>query len=397
MTNENIEAQLLTAPDCGIPEVINADIDSTISRLASLQGPFAIDTERAMGIRYSARAYLIQIKASDSPEIFLIDPVGIEDRMPELNQALRGTWILHSASQDLPCLAELELIPEKVFDTELAAKILGFTHVSLQALVAELLGIALAKEHSAADWSQRPLSSEMRAYAALDVELLHELMNELQALLKAAKREEWLEQECEAVRLQPPPPVKTQPWRKASRQVGIRDQRSLAMLAELWKMRDQLGKTRDVSPSKVLPSRVLAELALRKPRSLSDVKKSSLLRSRILQRDAGHWWTALERAWKTPISNLPERIFHEPHEVAFFPPMNRWETQNPEAFLRWEKLRAQILAHADELGIKQDILLKPALQKRISWDGWASPQDFAEKLRTWGARDWQIAEVAKLI
>ncbi|MDY5584802.1 MAG: HRDC domain-containing protein [Arcanobacterium sp.] len=397
MINENIEAQLLEVPKCGIPNVINSDIDAALAKLSQLSGPFAVDTERAMGIRYSARAYLIQIKASDSPEIFLIDPVGIENRMSELNNILQGTWILHAASQDLPCLAELGLFPNAVFDTEMAARILGFAHVSLQALVAELLGVTLAKEHSAADWSQRPINSAMRAYAALDVELLHDLKLKLEILLKDAGREEWFWQECEAIRTQEPPPKKTQPWRKASRRAGIRDQRSLAMLAELWAIRDFLAKERDISPSSVISSQILAELALRKPRSFSDVRRSALLRSRILQRDVGYWWQAIEKAWKTPIQKLPARIFREPYEVTFFPPMNRWESQNPEAFFRWEKLRAKIITTADELGIKQEILLKPALQKRLAWEGWESPQDFTQKLHEWGARDWQISELEKLI
>src|SRR5699024_12560253 len=84
-------------------------------------------------------------------------------------------WILHAAIQDLPSLRQAGLWPDRLFDTELAGRLLGYPRVSLAALLENKLNVTLAKEHSAADWSVRPLSEDMRNYAALDVELLHEL------------------------------------------------------------------------------------------------------------------------------------------------------------------------------------------------------------------------------
>ena len=127
-------------------------------------------------------------------------------------------WILHAADQDLPCLHELDLYPPEVFDTEIAGLLLGFPRVSLQAEIAEVLGYGLAKEHSNSDWSQRPLAPELLSYAALDVELLVELRDELTKMLKRADRFEWLQEECEEVRLREPRPKKKQPWRKIARQ-----------------------------------------------------------------------------------------------------------------------------------------------------------------------------------
>ncbi|MDO5025671.1 MAG: HRDC domain-containing protein [Trueperella sp.] len=390
----NADLTPLDLPRGGLPEVTNADIANAVAQLRAGTGAFAVDTERAMGIRYSNRAYLVQVRRPGAGT-FLIDPIGIEDKLTELREVMQAEWILHAADQDLPCLHELGLYPEKVFDTELAGLILGFEHVSLQAMVADLLGWELAKEHSTADWSQRPLGPELRAYAALDVELLHELKEVLVAKLIAAGRLEWLEQECEAVRLSKPAPPPKQPWRRAARQAGIRDTRALAMVRELWRVRDELAQQRDLAPGRVLPNKVLAELAARKPRSRADVARSSLLRSRERRQDANNWWRAIDIAWRLDERALPARRFQE--STALFPPVNRWERHDEDAAARWAALRTAIFGLADELGIRQDILLKPAIQRHVAWFGWSSRADLAEKLAEQGARPWQIEQVSGVL
>jgi len=235
--------------------------------------------------------------------------------------------------------------------------LLGLERVSLQAEIAEILGYGLAKEHSMADWSQRPLGPELRAYAALDVELLLELRNALMSMLRAAGRLEWLHEECEEIRLREPKPPRAQPWRKAARQVGVRDRRALGMLAALWDARDGLAKDRDLAPERVLPSKVMAELAARKPRSRSDVERSPLLQSRIRRKDVDVWWAAVEGAWALDGDALPERQFHEGE--APYPAVRNWERTNPQAAQRWRVVRTAVLARADDLGIRQERLLNP--------------------------------------
>ncbi|XCB30018.1 HRDC domain-containing protein [Arcanobacterium hippocoleae] len=287
----------LDQPSGGIPEVINTDFFDAVKRICAGTGAFAVDTERANGIRYSNRAYLLQIKR-ESDEIFLIDPVGIENQFPQLAQVMQGEWILHAADQDLPCLAELGLVPEKIFDTKVAALLLGFEHVSLQALTAQILGYALAKEHSAADWSMRPLSPQMRNYAALDVELLHPLKDELTKMLRSSGRYEWFLQECEEIRLRIPPEPKKQPWRKTANRVEIEDRRALAMLENMWWVRENIAKERDIAPSRLINSTILGELARRKPRSRADVVRSPLLRRKICANSAPLYGRQLRRLGK---------------------------------------------------------------------------------------------------
>ncbi|XCB30952.1 hypothetical protein RQN30_00640 [Arcanobacterium hippocoleae] len=106
-------------------------------------------------------------------------------------------------------------------------------------------------------------------------------------------------------------------------------------------------------------------------------------------------WTAIAQAWKTPQENLPERSYSENRKT--IPYLNKWTSQNPTGFIRWQTLRSAIFAHAAELGIRQDILLKPKLQKKIAWEGWESPAELHTKLAQWGARPWQIAQCMPVI
>ena len=150
------------------------EFHAAIKVISAGTGPVAIDAERASGYRYSQRAYLIQIFRRGAGT-FLFDPPAIGD-LSELNAVIGDVeWVFHAASQDLACLREVGLDPSRIFDTELGARLAGLARVGLGTVVEELLGVHLAKEHSAADWSTRPLPQSWLVYAALDVELLVDL------------------------------------------------------------------------------------------------------------------------------------------------------------------------------------------------------------------------------
>lgn len=171
--------------------------------LASGSGPVGIDAERASGFRYGSEAYLVQAYRRGT-EALLFDPIGITDFTP-LAEVLAGEeWILHAASQDIPCLDQLGLHPDRLFDTELAARLLGFDRVGLGSIVDQLLGVHLEKAHSAADWSKRPLPDDWLEYAALDVTLLPDLRDAIYAELVSQQKLEIAEQEFNAVRDQEP-------------------------------------------------------------------------------------------------------------------------------------------------------------------------------------------------
>ena len=153
-------------------------------------GPVAVDAERASGYRYGQRAYLVQLRREGAGTA-LIDPVACPD-LSGLGEALSGVeWVLHAATQDLPCLREIGMVPTRLFDTELAGRLAGFPRVGLGAMVEGVLGFVLEKGHSAVDWSTRPLPEPWLRYAALDVELLVDLRDALEKELDRQGKLEW--------------------------------------------------------------------------------------------------------------------------------------------------------------------------------------------------------------
>ena len=112
--------------------------------------------------------------------------------------------MLHAANQDLPCLAEVGIRPRRLFDTELAGRLAGLPRVGLGPLVEQMLGLHLRKGHGAADWSTRPLPHDWLVYAALDVEVLVELRDAMEAELVRQGKLEWAHQEFAAIVAAPP-------------------------------------------------------------------------------------------------------------------------------------------------------------------------------------------------
>ena len=172
-------APLLELRD-GLPAIVDTDaaLAETVASFAAGTGPVAIDAERASGYRYSARAYLVQLRRNGSGTA-LVDPIAFDDLKPLAEALGDAEWILHAANQDLACLAAVGLRPTTLFDTELAGRLLGYPRVGLATLVETVAGRSLRKEHSAVDWSTRPLPGPWLEYAALDVEALLELRDVL--------------------------------------------------------------------------------------------------------------------------------------------------------------------------------------------------------------------------
>lgn len=362
-----------------------ADGRKAVAALAKGHGPFAIDTERAATFRYSSRAYLIQIKR-EGAGLFLLDAPALGEVMDELADVLAtDMWILHAVDQDLPCLHMDGLEAPKVFDTQVAAQLLGREHVSLQAVLQSELGIDIAKDQANSDWSKRPLEKSLLSYAALDVEFLIELERELTAKVEEAGRMRWLEEECEHLRLSPDPEPRPDPWRRSAKREKIDDRRALGMAKELWEVRDEVAKDADLAPLKIIRDNDLAHLAATKPRSAADVKNRVRGRAGRYTRE---FWQAIDTAW-----HLDERELPSAKPVESRPRPQRWERINPDAAERWNIVRPAVLARAEELGIRQEVLMRPAHQQTLAWQGWSSVVDATEKLLEAGARPWQIEEV----
>jgi len=385
------EAVPLLVPSGGVPPVITdaAALASVASALAAGTGPVAVDAERASGYRYSQRAYLVQLRREPVGTV-LIDPVGLPSQaFDRLAGALAGTeWVLHAASQDLPCLAELGLSPSRLFDTELAGRLAGFERVGLAAIVERMLGIGLRKGHGAADWSSRPLPHDWLTYAALDVELLLPLREALLVELSSQGKLGWAEQEFEAVRLAPPPAQRAEPWRRTSGIHRIRRARQLAAVRELWLVRDELAARRDLAPGRVLPDAAIIDAAVADPPTMAELTRLAVFRGRAQRRLAQTWSDALARARAMPRAELPEVS----PSTEGPPPPSRWADKDPVAAARLAAARAALNDLAKQHRLPVENLLQPELVRRLCWQppNGAAPPTVAEALRAGGARRWQL-------
>jgi ribonuclease D len=390
------EVTPLLTPAGGVPKLIQseADFSRAISELAALTGPIAVDAERASGYRYSARAYLIQLKRGD--KIFLIDPIPFvgSPLVAELNQVIQSDLvILHAATQDLPCLREFGLNPKRLFDTELGARLAGLPKVGLGALCEEFCQVTLAKEHSAVDWSQRPLLDEWINYAALDVELLIEIHQKLEALLKEQAKLDWAITEFQSVLDAPPSPPREDPWRRTSGMHKVRKREQLAVVRELWQARDAIAERSDIAPGRLLSDNAITELAVHVPKSAKAFSKALRpigLRQRWLE-NIETWIDAIERAEQSELPLL--RLSGDG-----MPPVKQWRDKFPERYAPLTHARAKVLLRAQELNMPTENLISPELVRRICWDQTKPELSIVStKLEKLGARTWQIEQVAPLL
>ncbi|MGN6403710.1 HRDC domain-containing protein [Sinomonas sp.] len=382
----------LDAPRDGVPLVIETQegLERAARAIAAGTGPAGVDAERASGFRYGQRAFLVQIRR-DGAGTWLIDPEPFAD-LSILGEALRGVeWVVHASTQDLPCLAELGMWPDRLFDTELAARLAGLPRVGLAAVVEQLLGFGLAKEHSAADWSTRPLPEPWLRYAALDVEVLVELRDELADLLEAQGKLGFAEEEFAAILAAGLPEPKPDPWRRTSGVHHIRDRRQLAAVRELWVERDALARKRDIAPGKLIPDSAIVAVARAMPSTVPQLLATKGFHGRAAQREAPRWLRAISAARSLPVGELPP--LHLPTNAP--PPPRVWEDRDPEAAARLQTVRPRIAELADDLGMPSENLLTPDHLRRAAWrpPEPLTAESLAAALRTLGARQWQIDRV----
>jgi ribonuclease D len=380
----------LLEPRDGPPTLVASvpELDRAVAALAAGRGPVAVDAERASGFRYGHRAFLVQLRR-DGAGTVLIDPMACPD-LSRLDEALADTEVvLHAASQDLPCLAELGFRPRALFDTELAGRLLGFPRVGLGALVESVLGWTLEKGHAAADWSARPLSAELLRYAALDVELLVELRDTLADRLAEQGKTVWAEQEFAAVLAAKPPGPRPDPWRRTSGIHRVHSRRGLAIVRELWQERDKIARRRDLSPGRVLPDTAIVEAARVLPGGQADLADLPGFQGRGARRHASVWRRAVQRARSQADAELPGPVMPPPDGP---PPTHRWQERDPVAAQRLTAVRTVVAALADEHTLPAENLLPPDVVRRLAWQPPDPPDvaDVAADLTAHGARPWQV-------
>jgi ribonuclease D len=385
---------LLDMPADGVPEVVMDErrLVRAAQAIADGNGPIAIDAERASGYRYGQRAYLIQMRREGSGT-WLVDPIACPDLSPISDAIGDVEWILHAATQDLPCLAEVGLHPAHLFDTELAGRLIGLPRVGLAAVVEHYLGLHLAKEHSAVDWSTRPLPEPWLRYAALDVEVLGQVRDLMADDLAEQDKMAWAEEEFDALTRFTGPPVRVEPWRRTSGMHKVRNRRGAAMVRELWQTRDAIAIERDTAPGRVLPDAALIDLAIKNPRTAADIQDGP--GSRSVRRYQRQWLTALERARQLPETDLPVLTPHSDGP----PPARAWADRDPVAAARLLQARTLLGQFAEARSIPIENVLSPDSIRRVLW---SPPPDstvesVADALMALGARQWQVDIVSPIL
>ncbi|KAB7790121.1 HRDC domain-containing protein [Bifidobacterium leontopitheci] len=417
------EPRLQTQPRSGVPDV-TATLEGyreACERLAQAGGSLAADAERASGYRYGHEDWLVQFKR-EGAGIILLDPVALTQAGADWNLFNRAigntTWILHDSLQDLPGFSEIGMTPKALFDTEIAARLLGLHRFGLAAVTERYLGITLAKEHSAADWSYRPLPRDWRNYAALDVELLIELEQVMTRELEAAGKMEWAREEFEhalGVGLGPrhAHPV---PWMRISHITRImQDHQGLAVAKALWERRDELARQYDIAPGLLLSDDSIIEAATVKPHNARQFRAVRSLNERVRIQTGGEQDKMFERyapiqrkvkpsVWRETIRQAlelkPSQWPHVPtppadEQHANAPKsMRQWQTRHPARYQRLMAVRQAITQIADDTRTPAEVIIKPQIVRNLCWKDDPRRLDVAEFLKAQGARDWQVKLIA---
>lgn len=382
-------------PREGLPELITTEKQLALAAnlLKAGTGPVALDAERASGFKYSGRAYLVQLRRIGSGT-FLIDPTYFAN-LSLIQEALTDVdWILHAASQDLVCLREAGLYPTaQLFDTELAGRILGCDRVGLGPLLLAELGFSLAKEHSAADWSTRPLPTQWLNYAALDVEFLIELWAILSEQLIAAEKYDWAIQEFNHVKDNTVPIVREDPWRRTSGLHGARKPRQLAIVRALWNARDQIARDQDIAPGRVLPDSIFVQIANEAVESDIRIEELPALNGRLTRRNKKLWVGAVYDALALSEDELPATRVRSTTP----PPPRTWQEKNPTAFAQLEQVRSGIAALGESLQMPVENLITPETVRRILWTPPKDQAELQQMLDSYNARIWQQELIMPLL
>jgi ribonuclease D len=249
--------------------------------------------------------------------------------------------------------------------------------------------VRLLKEHSASDWSHRPLPQEWLIYAALDVELLIELRSQLAAQLVDAWKWAWAEQEFAALVASAgvSPEPRRDPWRRTSGIHHVHTRRGLAYVAELWYARDAIAQRLDKAPSRILPDTAITELASHKHPDRANLRKIPAFSRRQARRAEANWLEALDVVARMSEAALPP--MHIPNDG---PPQSRmWPAKNPGAAARLAAVREALLTIAERHQLPMENLITPDHLRRLAWRPPApvTEESIDEALSSLGARPWQ--------
>ncbi|MDD2539678.1 MAG: HRDC domain-containing protein [Desulfuromonadaceae bacterium] len=276
-----------------------------IATILSQQTEIAVDLEMDSLHHYREKVCLVQV--STRHQSWLIDPLALPTLSP-LAAPLANpdiVVVMHGADYDIRSLhRDFGIEVSNLFDTMVAARFLNIAEFGLAALLKMRFGIELDKKYQKADWSKRPLSREMCAYAVADTSDLLPLYDQFRAELEQKGRVTWLEEECRLI-CQARVTEKDGPLFLYCKGASKLRGHSLAILEELLQLRDRQSELLDRPPFKVLSADTLIEIAECKPHSLHELSLVKGMTSGQLQRHGAGILAAVECGLTTPESKLP--------------------------------------------------------------------------------------------
>jgi ribonuclease D len=290
--------------------VVVVDTPEALAQLCeriALAPRIGLDTEFHTEKSYTPHLMVVQLLFEDG--VALVDPLALRDLRP-LVAALAGARIVgHALSSDLRILADaFETLPRAAYDTQVAAAFVGYgLSISLLDLVRDLCGVTLRKSQTVSDWSTRPFSPKQVEYLVDDVRYLFELEDKLRGKLRARGREEWADEEMDAL-------VELRAYRPDPRRLYLRisgnarmNRRELGILNELAHLRDRYARERNIPLKYVLPDDVMVGLVQLRPRMVDELSQLRRIDSGTRRNLGERIVEAVARGEALPEDELPPR------------------------------------------------------------------------------------------
>ncbi|HEY2806440.1 MAG TPA: ribonuclease D [Gemmatimonadales bacterium] len=356
-------------------------LTSFLKRIAS-QPLVAVDTEAASFHRFVDRTYLVQLSTRD--ETAIIDPLKVDD-FQELGAVIADPAvevIFHDADYDLRILnRDYKIRARHLFDTRIAAQLLGEPAIGLAALLEKYLHVKVDKKYQRADWSRRPLTPEMLDYAAMDTRHLPELRDELRRQLEEKGRLSWAEEEFKHLEDLRWTPIQTN-GDSYLRIKGARllSRRGLALLRELAHWRDEVAAELDRATFRVMPNEALLLMAGTPPASLDAMKALPGVSPRLVEQRGDALLGALAKGLEVPEKELPR-----------FPRGER-RVQDAAFDARVDKLKSTRNKAAERLKLDPGVLCPKGALEAVAR---AKPKTMAEMRAVPDMRKWQAEELGK--
>ena len=287
------------------------DSDEALARYCAALGEAsycAIDTEFIRESTYYAELALIQIGSGD--QFACIDPLAINDFKPFVELLVKPDLVkvFHSSSQDLEILYQnFAAVPSPVFDTQLAAAVLGYNHqISYADLVQQLCGVTLEKKHTRANWKRRPLSEDELDYAMDDVRYLLSIYEQLHEQLQTSRRASWLERDLRGIT----DPEKYQVdmeqlWKRLKGVQKLKGEK-LQIASDLCRWREQQAQRRNRPRRWILKDETIIEIARHKPDSIEGLSLIRELGDKTIQRNGDQLLRIVAQAQGVDAEHWPQ-------------------------------------------------------------------------------------------